>query len=474
MGGRVESALVVVRIGGVWVLRRVLGCVFEPIGRRCGAGTLLPIAGACGVVRGGAARGVRAAGAVVMCVIVGLSLGSGDAVASSRSLEQVRVPGLQNGELFAVSCRSSSWCLAVGSISDTPDPGAVQRPLVERWDGSRWTYEGTPEPAGTTRGGLTAVSCVSERTCVAVGWVTKAQGPRAGLVERWNGSSWSIDARAPSGPGLDGVSCASVGFCVVVGGSVFELWESSRWSLRRSVKGAELAAVSCVSRRACAAVGSRHGRTLAEWFDGSRWSIEPTPNPAAAPDLGGPRARALAGVSCTSAGACTAVGASISYTPVGNSEQGEQDNPLALRWDGRSWTRERSPTTDLRFRAVSCTASTACLALGDDAQPRVYAWTGYRWKAVRDPAGVPTGAGWVGGLPGPGAPFLNGVSCTRSNACTIVGALNIGFSGSGRLTFAERWNGRRLLPESTSTAADRAARAVLNGVVSEIEEDRLI
>ena len=422
----------------------------------------MPIAGGRGIVRRGVAGGVCAGGLAVASVIVGLFLGSGSAVASSWSLEQVRVPGLRNGELFAVSCRSSSWCLAVGSISDTALPGAVQRPLVERWDGSRWTYEGTPEPAGTTGGALTAVACVSERGCVAVGWFTNAHGSRLGLVERWNGSSWSIDARAPSGPGLDGVSCPSVGFCVAVGGSVFESWKGSRWSLRRSLKGAVLAAVSCVSRRACAAVGSRHRKTLAEWFDGSRWSIEPTPNPAA-PGFGRgtSHARKLTSVSCTSARACTAVGAAMSYSSDGN---GEQDITLALRWDGRSWTREPSPTAFLRFRAVSCTSSTACLALGDDAQPKAYAWNGSRWKAVRDPSGVPTGAGWVGTSPGPGAPFLNGVSCTRSNACTIVGALSIDFSGSGGLTFAERWNGHRLLPENTSTVTDRAARAVLNGV----------
>lgn len=176
--------------------------------------------------RRGVAGGVCAAGVAVASVIVGLFLGSGSAAASSWSLEQVRVPGLRNGELSAVSCRSSSWCLAVGSISDTALPGAVQRPLVERWDGSRWTYEGAPEPAGTTRSALTAVSCVSERACVAVGWFTKARGPRVGLVERWNGLSWSIDARAASRPGLDGVSCPSVGWCAAVGGSVSESWTS--------------------------------------------------------------------------------------------------------------------------------------------------------------------------------------------------------------------------------------------------------
>jgi hypothetical protein len=42
--------------------------------------------------------------------------------------------------------------------------------------------------------------------------------------------------------------------------------------------------------------------TLAEVWDGSRWAIQPTPNPV------GAGASVLLGVSCTSPGACTAVG----------------------------------------------------------------------------------------------------------------------------------------------------------------------
>jgi hypothetical protein len=42
--------------------------------------------------------------------------------------------------------------------------------------------------------------------------------------------------------------------------------------------------------------------TLAEHWNGSRWAIQPTPNPT------GQAPSVLSGVSCTAATACTAVG----------------------------------------------------------------------------------------------------------------------------------------------------------------------
>lgn len=410
------------------------------------AKTFLPIEGDGGVAPRGVARVIRAGGVAAVCVIVGLWLGSGQAAASSWTLEQVRVPALPYGQLFGVSCRSASWCIAVGSIPDSAYPGAIERPLIERWDGSRWIDESEPEPAGATEGVLTAVSCASERACVAVGWYTETHGSHAGLVERWNGANWSIQAPLTSGPGLDAVSCPSVRFCVAVGGSVFESWKGSRWSLRRSVRGALLVAVSCVSRRACAAVGSRRGKTLGESFNGSRWSVERTPNPVAGNfGRGTVNVRELSGVSCTSVSACTAVGASTSYCNYCNDEA---DISLALRWDGRSWRRERSPTFD-DLSVISCTSSRACLALSDSPGVRefAYRWNGSRWKKVR-----------VAGFPS-----LYDVSCASPKACTVVGSLGIDSAGSN-LTFAARSDGHRLVRENTSTAADRPTRAALAGV----------
>lgn len=91
---------------------------------------------------------------------------------------------------------------------------------------------------------------------------------------------------------------------------------ASDWSIEHTLNptdgsGSELLGVSCVSARACTAVGSSFtvigaGATLAERWNGTQWSIEHTPNTDGASGLDS--------VSCVSARACTAVGA---YTFLG-------------------------------------------------------------------------------------------------------------------------------------------------------------
>src|SRR5215467_1306826 len=71
-----------------------------------------------------------------------------------------------------------------------------------------------------------------------------------------------------------------------------------------------LNSISCTSGFACTAVAgvvSASGRlvTMAERWNGTRWRIQPTPNPA------GTRGAELSGVACTGPSACTAVGAAV-------------------------------------------------------------------------------------------------------------------------------------------------------------------
>ena len=101
------------------------------------------------------------------------------------------------------------------------------------------------------------------------------------LAERWDGTSWSIQAM----PGLTGDS--------------------------------DLGGVSCTSATACVAAGRANGgsTTLAEVWDGTSWSVQATPNPGTSPTF--------SGVSCTLATTCTAVG---NYTNTAT------NSPLAERY----------------------------------------------------------------------------------------------------------------------------------------------
>src|SRR5204862_347064 len=88
------------------------------------------------------------------------------------------------------------------------------------------------------------------------------------------------------------------------------VWDGSSWSVQPTPNpmggsNSELVGVSCTSSSACTAVGNSSSGTLAEVWDGSSWSIQPTPNPAGA---------SLAGVSGTSARACTGGGNTVTIT----------------------------------------------------------------------------------------------------------------------------------------------------------------
>ena len=95
------------------------------------------------------------------------------------------------GQLSGVSCLRARGCMAVGAVPGgfVPDGG-----VVEHWNGLSWSIQSLPgSPSALSLG---AVSCVSG-SCVVVGSLTTSGGRRA-LAERWNGSSWK--AQAPPTP----------------------------------------------------------------------------------------------------------------------------------------------------------------------------------------------------------------------------------------------------------------------------------
>ena len=224
------------------------------------------------------------------------------------------------GGLDAVSCASPTACVVVGGF--TNEPRRRDLTLAERWDGTKWSIQRTPNPATAIESNLNGVSCATTANCVAVGTSVNRAGRDFILTERWNGAAWSIQ-HAPRPPGasgsdLYGVSCTPTTACTAVGFAdrrhssqpLVERWNGSRWSIQRSptARGAadgQLEAVSCTSRSACVAVGESSGTTLAERWNGTRWSIQRTPNPV------GALVSNLYGVSCPLVSVCSAVGSFV-------------------------------------------------------------------------------------------------------------------------------------------------------------------
>jgi hypothetical protein len=327
--------------------------------------------------------------------------------------------------LAAVSCTSASACTAVGTSVD--NSGVNPRTLAERWNGTTWSLQPTPnKPFG---GFLAGVSCGSAAACIAVG----NDNNGAPLVEAWNGTLWSIPATpATGGAQLNSVSCASPSACTAVGSGAFaERWDGTSWSIQ-PVPGihdnAALTGVSCTTASACTAAGYDLDVTLGEAWDGTSWSVVPTPTP---PSLLGEHR--LTAVSCTSASSCMAVG----FTPKGL--QGEAT--LAERWDGTRWTIVPTPSRgDSLLFGVSCTSASACIAVGRTFTAGTLSerWDGTRWSLLKTPNPVKSG-------------FLIAVSCTSASACVAVGG-----SDNERATLAEVWNGTfwKIQPTPSTPRAD--------------------
>ncbi len=338
---------------------------------------------------------------------------------TSWTIQNTPNPPVAESFFTGVSCPFG--CVAVGYAVNGDRSFSTQTPLAEHWNGSTWHLDTVPVPSGFQDGQLNSVSCPSSATCVAVGWYLGANG-RKTLVERWDGTSWTVQASANVANGdnyLDGVSCLSASACTAVGDvnivggtpALVLRWDGTSWTVQSTpsvspVNNASLDSVSCTSATACMAVGAYADKNfnyvpLSESWNGTSWTQQNVPVPPSGD--GG-----LDGVSCPQATACIAVGSAdgLPYT-------------LAASWNGTTWTLQNNLGQYDPLLGVSCTSSSACTAVGQHSDPQDYygpvpplveTWDGTSWtvRAAPDPPGSQ------------GASF-DAVSCTSSNACTAVG-----------------------------------------------------
>jgi len=401
-----------------------------------------------------------------ICIAVGGYVnraGTGVPLAQARTRTGWRIlataipPGAVFTNLFGVSCTAADACTAVGYYIN----GARQiHPLTEIWDGASWKIQPVPSPAGHPLSGFFAVSCVSARACTAVGAQTDTHGTTTPLAERWNGTAWSIQATAgPAGSGGSeflAVSCTSPTACTAGGASLdssdtsvplAERWDGTRWRVQATRVpagsiGSGFAGMSCSSATACTAAGSYGTSTgssvmLAERWNGTAWSIQATPSPA------GATGSELLAVSCTATGACTAAGSvTISAAGAAGHSGGRSTTVgLAERWNGTTWRAQVIPgpgrSISTGFSAVSCSAPTACTAAGNYdttshlSRPVAAAWGGKNWHRQATPARA--GASAANGLVG--------VSCASARTCIAVG-YSTATTGEST-TLAESWDGSR-------------------------------
>jgi hypothetical protein len=223
-------------------------------------------------------------------------------------------PSPTHNLLAGVACTSVTNCVAVGSTGNGP-----AQTLVESWNGSAWSV--VPSPNGPGNNFMGSVSCPLPTSCMALG--SDAGGP---LFESWNGSAWSI-VPSPNVTGalsveLNDVTCTNPSFCVAVGDqnvaamsypSLVEMWNGTSWSIvpSPSMPSSDenvLDGVSCTDPANCVATGhwsdvnDTVDQTFIERWDGTAWSIVPSPNTS--PTL----QNDLAGVTCSAGTQCIAMG----------------------------------------------------------------------------------------------------------------------------------------------------------------------
>lgn len=257
--------------------------------------------------------------------------------------------------------------------------------LVEHWNGAKWSVFGSPH--GGSMGILSGVDALSKHDVWAVGSKTNsttfAIHP---LVEHWNGTRWST-ASAPSVgkySQLVAVSGASADDVWAVGSqnnhTLTEHWNGSKWKVIASLGLGSLDDVLALGASNVWAVGENGNgpKTLIEHWNGSKWRI------ASSTSRGAPSATQdrLVGVTALSRKNLWAVG-------------GGAPGPLTQHWTGSGWKTVKSAgrSGDVLSEVAGASSSSvwAVGSRGFGAGQRTFAehWNGSRWSV----AVIPNGSG---------------------------------------------------------------------------------
>jgi hypothetical protein len=266
-----------------------------------------------------------------------------------------RLGGFDNS-LGAVAASSPSDVWAVGNF--LPDDVNANRDatltLAEHYDGTSWKVVPTPN-TGVNFNSFYGVAA-SQGQAWAVGTYLNAQYDNRALVEVWNGSQWSI-ADVPQ-PG----------------------------ATRDQLFGAAASSPSDVW-----AVGDQEGadgvfHTLAERWNGTSWSVVPTPDPGSNGDL-------FYGVTTEGPNNAWAVGQQLGGAG--------PDQVLVEHWDGSSWSVVPTPAVSAGTAMLNSVAASGpdAWAVGQvdspdgGGRPLAEVYDGTSWKIASLPASA--GSNWT-------------------------------------------------------------------------------
>jgi hypothetical protein len=232
-------------------------------------------------------------------------------------------PPNSQADLFAMTSTSANDIWAVGNlVQDLSNGGSLSFNLFEHWNGAAWT----PTLINTnTFEALTGVSEDAINDAWAVGWVAPlTAGSNEPLAIHWNGTNW-ISAPTPHvGQGENELN------------AVLALAPNDVWAVGFSTPKAPPQQSATL--------------TLIEHFDGTSWTVVPSPNV-------GPhsvnQSNRLLGLTANSPTDIWAFGSFFAADGSGH------QMTLLLHWDGTSWKIAPSPNptkgtfvSDLLFAGV--------------------------------------------------------------------------------------------------------------------------
>jgi hypothetical protein len=295
---------------------------------------------------------------------------------------------------YSTTLRSVS-ATAAGEVWAVGDSGSDS--IALRWTGSAWAEAPAPDP-GFSFLDLNGVTTLSATNAWAVG-VYDVSGSWRTLTMHWDGASWALVGSQSPDPHLNllaGVTALASGEVWTVGwtfgGGTLALHRTGPdWT--QTVTANEgtgdnvLNAISARTPQDIWAVGDAEDHSLTMHFDGSAWTVVPSPNLQY-----GIRLEDVVAIAADDVWA-------VGWTGSNNFD----DQNIALHWNGTTWmivpTPQPGEGTDRLF-AIDATGPNDVWATGfyenefDQYRSSIFHWNGTNWSNVENNCDV------YGGLTG--------------------------------------------------------------------------
>jgi hypothetical protein len=396
-------------------------------------------------------------------------------------------PGATYGPSFttvtAVSA-NDAWVVGGFETSRTRTHAFIA-PVVEHWDGARWSN--VTSPAISTHGGFTDVAAIRGGPAWVIGQAELSNGAGPTVIERWNGSQWvAVNSPSPGtlSNGLNNVAAISPKDVWAVGssagGTLAEHWDGTSWSVFPSANGNGadnvfngVAGTSSNDIWTVGYTGGAFSQGLIQHWDGSRWSVVPGSSASIGPLYGvatltshdawavgngiqhwdGSKWKAVLGATFPGSNYDTlfgvaAVAANDVWAVGGQPPQGCGDTEPALiqHWNGKQWSVIPN-TPDGILYGVSAVSSADVWAVGDAyGKPLIMHWDGKSWKTTASSA---TGTR---------------LSSVAARATDDVWAVGFRYDQTLQQIVIQHWNGRAW---TTAQATGPGLNGnMLNGVVA--------